>query len=91
MKTLASFLLLGIISILMLPLSDLVTKDVSPGEVTYLIQDIKSSIEVVRIKLDNIEKKKFYNVVNGLQSNDYISDTIPVDTIFIQVDSLNNE
>ncbi len=91
MKTLASLLLVGIISILMLPLSNLVTKDVYPDEVTYLIKDIKTSIENVRIKLDNIEKKKFYNVVNGLQNNDYIIDTFPADTISIKIDSLNNE
>lgn len=91
MKTLASLLLVGIISILMLPLSNLVTKDVYPDEVTYLIKDIKTSIENVRIKLDNIEKKKFYNVVNGLQNNNYIIDTFHMDTISIKIDSLNNE
>ena len=95
MKTLASLLLVGIISMLMLPLSNLVTKDVRPGEVNYLIQDISATIEAVKLKLDDIEKKKFNSVVSSFQDNDYISsavptDTFPTDTFPGELDSLLN-
>lgn len=59
MKTLASFLLIAIFTMLVMPISVyLGQNDTSPGEVTYLIQNINKTIEKVTIKLDSIERAK---------------------------------
>jgi hypothetical protein len=90
MKTLASVLLLAVLSMLALPLANLTeVKDVGPGEVNYLIQDIKSTVENITLKLNKLEKKKFAGIVNSLNDR-YDLDPVPIDSL--EIDSLiNNE
>ena len=79
MKTLSSFMLIAIFTMLVMPMADLFEqKNTSKGEVTYLIQSINATIEKVAMRLDSIERTK--QIINpDMLIN--ISDSTRIDSI----------